>query len=183
MNIGERIKLLRNKKGLKQSELAEMANISRVAVGNYERGDRQPDIEIAARIADALGISIDELTGRSETKINLESVIVSSEYLELENNVKGIEELSAKFSQIVALIKSEKNKTESNKLIKEANRIALQIKYNHEQAVLLYSKITKVSEDLISAMFENNIFNLSDLSVSETFDDLKPKQIKDGEQP
>lgn len=61
LNIGARIKKLRTEKGLKQSDLAEKAKISRVAVGNYERNERQPTIDIASRIAAALGVSLDFL--------------------------------------------------------------------------------------------------------------------------
>ena len=61
MNIGERIKDLRLKKGMKQSDLALKANVSRVAIGNYERGDRQPNFEILSKIANALDIEVGEL--------------------------------------------------------------------------------------------------------------------------
>lgn len=61
MDIGERIRQSRKEKGLKQEELAEKASISRVAVGNYERSDRIPPLDIAGRIADALGVSLDYL--------------------------------------------------------------------------------------------------------------------------
>lgn len=61
MNIGQRIKQLRLNKNLKQSELAEKSGLSRVAIGNYERGDRNPNIETLRKIADALNISLDVL--------------------------------------------------------------------------------------------------------------------------
>ncbi|MCW6111626.1 helix-turn-helix domain-containing protein [Clostridium sporogenes] len=61
MNIGEKIKEIRLKQNLKQSELAEKAKISRVAVGNYERGDRIPNAEILQSIAKALGVKPYEL--------------------------------------------------------------------------------------------------------------------------
>ena len=75
MNIGERIKSLRREKCLTQSELAEQAGISRVALGNYERGDRQPTIEFAAQIADVLNISMDYLLGKTDdpTPLNQKS--------------------------------------------------------------------------------------------------------------
>ena len=63
MEIGIKIKSLRREKGLNQGELAEKANISREAVGNYERGDRQPNIDITKRIAAALDVSVSELLG------------------------------------------------------------------------------------------------------------------------
>ncbi len=61
MNIGDNIKKLRIEKRLKQSELAEKSGISRVAIGNYERGDRIPNIEIVRKIANALEISLNKL--------------------------------------------------------------------------------------------------------------------------
>ena len=48
---------------MKQSELAEKAGISRVSIGNYERGDRMPNVEILLKIADALEVPLAELVG------------------------------------------------------------------------------------------------------------------------
>ena len=61
--IGERIKDYRLKRGFTQSDLAKQADITRIALGNYERGERIPTIDIFARIAMALNASIDELMG------------------------------------------------------------------------------------------------------------------------
>lgn len=61
--IGERIKDYRLKRGFTQADLAKQANITRIALGNYERGERIPTIDIFARIAMALNASIDELMG------------------------------------------------------------------------------------------------------------------------
>ena len=61
--IGERIKEYRLKRGFTQSDLAKQADITRIALGNYERGERIPTIDIFARIAMALNASIDELMG------------------------------------------------------------------------------------------------------------------------
>lgn len=63
MEIGEKIKKIRLEKNMKQSDLAKEANISRVAVGNYERGDRQPNIEILTKIAAALNVEVNDLIG------------------------------------------------------------------------------------------------------------------------
>ena len=61
--IGERIKDYRLKRGFTQSDLAKQADITRIALGNYERGERIPTIDIFARIAMSLNASIDELMG------------------------------------------------------------------------------------------------------------------------
>lgn len=63
MSIGDNIKKIRKSKGLKQSELAKLSNVSRVAIGNYERGDRTPNIDIIGRISSALKVSVSELIG------------------------------------------------------------------------------------------------------------------------
>lgn len=59
--VGEAIHAARISSGLSQEELAGKAGISRVSLGNYERGDRVPSIEAAKRIADALGMSLSEI--------------------------------------------------------------------------------------------------------------------------
>lgn len=81
MPIGERIKELRLKQNLKQSDLAEKAQISRVAIGNYERGDRIPNADILQSIANALGVSINDLMDFGELKKEVSSV----KYIDLSN--------------------------------------------------------------------------------------------------
>ncbi|MGV8983999.1 helix-turn-helix domain-containing protein [Clostridium sp.] len=61
MSLGINIKKMRLEKNLKQSELAKMAKISRVAIGNYERGTRDPTATILNKIATALGVTINDL--------------------------------------------------------------------------------------------------------------------------
>jgi len=63
LHVGEKIKEIRLKKGMKQSDLAEKSRISRVAIGNYERNDRQPGTEQIVRIASALEVSPVDLMG------------------------------------------------------------------------------------------------------------------------
>ncbi|MGK0469050.1 helix-turn-helix domain-containing protein [Clostridium sp.] len=61
MTLGINIKKIRLERNLKQSELADMAKISRVAIGNYERGTREPTATILNKIATALGVTINDL--------------------------------------------------------------------------------------------------------------------------
>lgn len=68
MSVGENIKKYRKLKGLKQSELAELANISRVAIGNYERNDRTPTVDILSNIANALNVDINLLIDNNKIK-------------------------------------------------------------------------------------------------------------------
>lgn len=58
---GRFICLLRKEKNLTQASLAEKLNISNRTVSKWENGDGFPDITILPELAEALGVSVDEL--------------------------------------------------------------------------------------------------------------------------
>ena len=64
--LGDRIRIIRKKRGISQSQLADELDITRSAVGNYERGVREPDVDTIEAIADILDVSIADLMGREE---------------------------------------------------------------------------------------------------------------------
>lgn len=59
------LKSLRQSMGITQEDLAKTLNISRSAVGMYEKGDREPDYETLELIADYFNVDIDYLLGRT----------------------------------------------------------------------------------------------------------------------
>lgn len=61
MTVGQNIRELRLLRKLKQSDLSEMTGISRVTLGNYERGDRIPNTDAIVKIAKALMVSTSDL--------------------------------------------------------------------------------------------------------------------------
>ncbi|MCH5249523.1 MAG: helix-turn-helix transcriptional regulator [Lachnospiraceae bacterium] len=63
MQIGENIKNLRIEKGMTQKQLGEKCGIADSAIRRYELGGANPKRETLKKIADALGVSIYELTG------------------------------------------------------------------------------------------------------------------------
>ncbi len=65
------LKKLRASKSVTQDELAKALNISRSAIGMYEKGDREPDYETLEAIADYFNVSIDYLLGRESKTIRL----------------------------------------------------------------------------------------------------------------
>ena len=67
VDIGERIRILRKKAGLNQDQLAELSLLNRVTIAKYESGRVEPGAKALSRIADALGISVDEILGRDES--------------------------------------------------------------------------------------------------------------------
>ncbi|KYG90851.1 hypothetical protein A0U40_17805 [[Bacillus] sp. KCTC 13219] len=68
MELGERLRSLREKRGLKQTEFAERMGIPNQNVSNYERGFRQPDYETLKKFADFFEVSTDYLLGRTNQK-------------------------------------------------------------------------------------------------------------------
>jgi len=64
--VGERIKLAREKKGLKQEKLGELIGTHTVTISRWERGINQPNSDTLNRIAHALEISVAYLTGETD---------------------------------------------------------------------------------------------------------------------
>lgn len=60
-NIGETIASLRKEKGMTQSELAEKMNVTDKAVSKWERNLSCPDINTISKLANILGVSVEEL--------------------------------------------------------------------------------------------------------------------------
>ena len=60
-SMGNRIRELRQKKGLTQSEFADILSVSFQAVSNWERGITPPDIENLMHIASYFGVLVDSL--------------------------------------------------------------------------------------------------------------------------
>lgn len=52
------LKRLRNRKNLKQEELAELMNVSRQTISGWETGRRQPDLDTLKRLAETLDVDI-----------------------------------------------------------------------------------------------------------------------------
>lgn len=58
MTIGEKIKALRQKKGLTQKQLGNLCGMADSAIRRYENGRANPKIETVQKIVDALDMSI-----------------------------------------------------------------------------------------------------------------------------
>lgn len=64
-NIASRIRTMREKRGLKQVELAARAGLQPSAISQFENEQRDPSNENLCRLADALGVTVDFLLGRN----------------------------------------------------------------------------------------------------------------------
>lgn len=62
----ERLSELRTKNGLSQQKFADMLNLTKSALSNYEKGNREPNFATLINIANALNVSLDYLLGRTD---------------------------------------------------------------------------------------------------------------------
>ena len=70
MSFGGRLLEARKKKGISQDELAKMLGTKGPAIGRYERDEMKPSIEVAAKMADYLEVSLDYLVGQTDVQID-----------------------------------------------------------------------------------------------------------------
>ena len=78
---GITIKTLREKKGLTQTELAEILGVSSKAVSKWETAKGLPDISLIEPLANALSVSVMELmTGNTVINQNISSNILRSKF-------------------------------------------------------------------------------------------------------
>ena len=78
--FSERLGALRRQRGLTQAELAAQLGLSKSAVSMYERGRREPELELLERMADLFEVSVSSLLGRDEPLVNGDPEL--TEYLE-----------------------------------------------------------------------------------------------------
>lgn len=68
--FSDRLRYLRLQEDLSQSELAEKVGISKSSINMYERGEREPGIEMLESIADYFNVDMGYLLGRSDDPTN-----------------------------------------------------------------------------------------------------------------
>lgn len=83
---------LRTKSGMNQEELAKRLGLSKSAISMYEKGAREPSLEVLEAIADTFNVDMNTLTG-SKTSADLNDEV--QEYLE---HLKNRSEMRMLFS-------------------------------------------------------------------------------------
>lgn len=90
LDIGNKIIQLRKKKNWSQTELAKEIKVSRTIVGNYERNENTPSIEVLLKIAKTFGVSVDYLIGEGEVSSYDKTVLQRINDIEkLDNDTKS----------------------------------------------------------------------------------------------
>jgi putative molybdopterin biosynthesis protein len=76
VGTGASLRLARQARGLSQQQLASMAGVSRQAVSAVEAGHTDPSLRVALGLAQALGLSVEELFGPGEPAAPVSAVSV-----------------------------------------------------------------------------------------------------------
>ena len=95
----ERLKALREEKGISQQKLAERIQTNQQNIHRYEHGFYEPDIQTLKLLADFFETSIDYLVGNTEIRHKIESVqpfdlnadeaILIEKYRQLRSNARN----------------------------------------------------------------------------------------------
>lgn len=70
MSFGKRLLEARKRKGISQDELAKHLGTKGPAIGRYERDEMKPSIEVAAKMAELLDVSLDYLMGKTDVLLD-----------------------------------------------------------------------------------------------------------------
>ena len=105
----DRIKQLRKKKGLIQSELAELIGVKTNTVSTWERGTRKPDFEALNLLSNYFEVSFEYILGSSDkeearvkpTQDELDELALSALADELYDHVKKYSMLSNKSQKMI----------------------------------------------------------------------------------
>lgn len=62
----ERLRELRLKRGMTQTQVGDLIGVSCVTIGRYEAGEREPSNAKIAALADYFGVSVDYLMGHDQ---------------------------------------------------------------------------------------------------------------------
>ncbi len=68
---GERIKELRTMRDMSQQDLADMLDLNKVTVSQYEREVRKPDLNVLTALSDIFNVSVDYILGNDDVTIRI----------------------------------------------------------------------------------------------------------------
>ena len=97
----ERIKHLRKKKGISQSELAALIGVKNNTVSTWERGTRKPDFEALDLLSDYFEVSFEYILGNSDKEeARVKPTQKELDTLALLSIADEIKEITEKYSRL-----------------------------------------------------------------------------------
>ena len=94
--FSDRLRELRIAKGYTQQDIADKIHVNKQTISQYERGIRQPQIEVLEELADVFNVDMNYLLGKEDLITRL---INSDEYALLENYRMSNSEKISKFDR------------------------------------------------------------------------------------
>lgn len=70
MNVAQRLKALREKRGITTNKLANLAGISQSHLREIELGQRNPTVETLSYFCEALGVSLEEFFREEDREVS-----------------------------------------------------------------------------------------------------------------
>ena len=136
--IADRIKQLRRKKGVSQSQLAEAIGVKNNTVSTWERGTRKPDFDALQLLSNYFEVSFEYLLGNSDKKDarikpspnELDSYALSAIADEIKESTDYLCRLSDKSRKIVEELIASIYRTENRdgELCNEALEVEIRVK-------------------------------------------------------
>ena len=68
--VGKNLQKLRKQKNMTQEALAEQVGVARQTIAKWETGESVPDLEMAAKLASVMEVSLDDLTNAPEYELD-----------------------------------------------------------------------------------------------------------------
>lgn len=130
-NFHIRVKELRASRNLSQQELADDLKISKSSVNMYERGEREPGLDMLETIADFFNVDMDYLMGKTN---------MPHRYL-----VSNTEKLTVEEQQLITIYKN-LNTEGRNQLMKQATNLSELTKYKKENETKYAYRVAHTKE-------------------------------------
>ena len=95
MEFSKRLKQSRQDLKMTQKELSDKTGIKRTTIASYEVGNISPSFENVKTLAEALGVTTDYLSGKSEYKTMVEKFDAKFDTEKIKSEVKLAQEIDA----------------------------------------------------------------------------------------
>ena len=179
--FGERFRILREKIGVTQAEMAQKLGVVRQIIGYYENGTRVPDIQFLQRIVDVTGCSAAYLLGNEDSMVSRHAY--TSEITGLDDDTIDQIERHLLLSQTLnVLFKNEQFWTMIS-ILDLYSKCKTQGRYKEFIDYLqfvVHSNLRNVIEDMANEKMPSQIYELQNLHDGEKikvdFDDIDNKE-------
>ncbi|MGF3141288.1 helix-turn-helix transcriptional regulator [Facklamia sp. P13064] len=112
--FGNRLKELRDRYNMTQSELAKRLNTTQQSIGRWEVGKTEPSIEVIKEIATIFNVSVDYLLGHSSPKDIEITNLIKSGSLTYNGNKISDHNLKVLTTVVKAFLEEEGNESNHN---------------------------------------------------------------------